>query len=84
VRIGDGAADGTNISQWRRVGYQMMFSPLVFCWVCGWCMSYLGVLHNNEVGLGNLPLRSYSPLLCVGSLDSAAMVHRRVLCLETQ
>ena len=61
----------------------MIFFPLVFCWVCGWSMSYLGVPQNNEVKLGGFPRTSYSPLLCISSLDSAVMVHRRILCLET-
>jgi hypothetical protein len=84
VRIGDGAADGTNASQWRRVRYQMIFSPPVLCWVCTCCISDSGVPQNYEVEVGRFPWASHSPLLCTRGLDSVVMVHRRVLCLETQ
>lgn len=83
MRIGSSAADGTNISQWRKAGYQMIFFPLVFCWAYGWCMSYLGILQNNEVELGDFPQTSNSLFLCVGSLGSTVMVRRRILCLAT-
>ena len=84
MRIGTGAADGTNASQRRRVVHRMIFSPLVSCCVCGWSMSNPGVPQNNKVEAGHFPGATHSPLLCTPSLDSVVMVHRRVLCLETQ
>jgi len=83
VRIGSGAADGTNVSQWRRVGYQMVFFPLVLCWVCGWCILRLRVPKNNEVELSVFPRTSHIMLLRMGGLTFTVMVHGRVLCLET-
>jgi hypothetical protein len=61
----------------------MIFSP----WsrvVCGWCMSDPGVPRNNKVEIGRFPRASHSPLLCTRGVDSVAVVHRRVLWLETQ
>ena len=83
MRIGSGAADGTNVSQWRRVGYGMVFSPLVLCWVCGWCILRLRVPKNNEVELNVFSRTGHSMLLRIGGLTSTVMVHGRVLCLET-
>ena len=61
----------------------MTFFPLVSRCVCA-CTSDLGVQQNNKVGVGRFSRVSCSLLGCTYTLDSVVMVHRRVLCLETQ
>jgi len=62
----------------------MIFYPMVACCVCGRCMSDLSVPQNNKVEVNRLLRANHSPLLCTRGVDSVVVVHRRVLCLETQ
>jgi hypothetical protein len=84
VKIGCGAADGTDVSQLRRVGYQMVFVSLVLFWAWCWHMLHLGVLQNDEARSGDSPRTNCRSPLCILGLDSTVTVDRRVLCLETQ